>query len=317
MNSIYEIIFSTDFFFSVFRLTTPILFAALAAMITDRAGVMNIGLEGIMLFGALAGVIGSAYTGSAYLGFGMAILCGVLISLAMAYCALSFKVDIILTGIAINLLASGGTIFILYSLTGDKGMSTSLESKVLPMITLPLIKDIPVLGDVLSGHNLLTYLAFLMVAVMAILLYRTPIGLRIRIVGENGAAAESVGINVKKVKYISLMISGALAAMGGAYMSMGYMDKFARDMTSGRGFIALAAEALGRGNPVGVMLSSLGFGAADALANNLQAGDSATEFVQMIPYLVTIVGLLIYSIVRKKQKVRKYKIRKEELREMV
>lgn len=273
----------------------------MAALITDRAGVMNIGLEGIMLSSALLGVIGSAFTQSALIGLICAIATGVLMGSIMAYFSLKLKTDIILTGIAINLLSSGGTVFLLYSVAKDKGMSTSLASLTMPVVQIPIIQSIPILGPMISGHNVLTYLAFILVGVVWLLLYKTSLGLKIRVVGENPDAAESVGINVKKIQYTALAISGALAAMGGAYMSMGYMDKFARDMTAGRGFIALAAEALGRGTPVGTLAASLVFGAADALGSNLQVLDIPVQFIQMMPYLFTIIGLIIYSRAKVKQ----------------
>ena len=279
MDSLFSAIFSADFISSVLRLSTPILFAGLAALITDKAGVINIGLEGIMLSAALAGVVGSAFGGNAFVGLLLALVVGVAIGLLMAYFAIGLKTDIVLTGIALNLMASGGTVFLLYVITKDKGMSTSLKSFTMPVIQLPLIKSIPVLGDILSGHNLLTYLAFLFTVLVWILLYRTPLGLRIRVVGENISAAESVGIPVKKVQFTALAISGVLASMGGAYMSMGYMDKFARDMTAGRGFIALAAEALGRATPLGTLIASLFFGMVDALSSNLQILNVPVQFV--------------------------------------
>ena len=301
MENLIAAIFSPDFVFSILRLSTPIIFAGLAALITDRAGVMNIGLEGIMLSSALLGVIGSAFTQSALIGLICAIATGVLMGSIMAYFSLKLKTDIILTGIAINLLSSGGTVFLLYSVAKDKGMSTSLASLTMPVVQIPIIQSIPILGPMISGHNVLTYLAFILVGVVWLLLYKTSLGLKIRVVGENPDAAESVGINVKKIQYTALAISGALAAMGGAYMSMGYMDKFARDMTAGRGYIALAAEALGRGTPVGTLAASLVFGAADALGSNLQVLDIPVQFIQMMPYLFTIIGLIIYSRAKVKQ----------------
>ncbi len=308
MDNLVNAIFSADFVYSIFRLTTPILLAALAALITDRAGVMNIGLEGIMLSSALMGVIGSAYSGSSFLGLICAIITGILISAIMAYFALNLDTDIILTGIAINLLASGGTVFLLYSISGDKGISASLASLTLPTVRIPIIDGIPVLGRILSNHNILTYVSIILVVIVWLVLYRTALGLRIRIVGENPDAAKSVGINVIKIKYFALLISGFLASLGGAYMSMGYIDKFARDMTAGRGFIALAAEALGRGTPFGTLISSIIFGTADALASNLQILSIPAQFIQMIPYIFTIVGLIIYSISKnKKIKVLKLK----------
>lgn len=301
MENLIAAIASPDFIFSILRLTTPILFAALAALITDRAGVMNIGLEGIMLSSALMGVIGSAFTQSSFIGLLCALITGIIMGGIMSYFSLNLKTDIILTGIAINLLSSGGTVFVLYSVAKDKGMSTSLASLTMPVINIPIISSIPVLGDILSGHNMLTYLAFILVFVVWVLLYKTPLGLQLRVVGENPHAAESVGINVKKIQYSALIISGALASFGGAYMSMGYMDKFARDMTAGRGFIALAAEALGRGTPLGTLVASLVFGTADALGSNLQVLNIPVQFIQMMPYLFTIIGLVIYSMSKVKQ----------------
>lgn len=304
MENILRIICSTEFFYSIFRVTTPILLAALGAMITSRAGVVNIGLEGIMLFSALAGVVTSAWTQSAAVGLLAAILVGVLISALMAYVMLVLRSDITLTGFAVNALGSGCTVFLLYVICDDKGISSSLASKVLPKVNLPLIQDIPFVGKVLSGHNIMTYVAFLLIIVIYWLVNKTPLGLRIRAVGENPHAAESVGIKVTRIQLIAMLISGVLAGMAGAYMSMGYVSWFARDMMAGRGFIALAAQQLGQGTVVGSMLASLAFGAADSLANNLQALRLPSEFVQSIPYAVTIVGLVIYSASKKRREQR-------------
>lgn len=295
LGSIFSIIFSTAFVFSIFRITTPILFAALAAVIADRAGVTNIGLEGIMMISALTGVIFSAWTQSAWIGLLCAILLGVLTALMIGFFALKLKTDIILAGIAVNMLGNGGTIFFMYLASGDRGYSANLASKVMPTVDLPLIQNIPVLGDIISGHNILTYFAFLCVALVWVLLYKTPMGLRIRAVGESPNAADSVGVSVNRIKYIALAISGALAGMGGAFMSMGYMSSFNTNMTAGRGFIALAAEAMGRGEPVGTMLTSLLFGFADALANNMQSLGLPQELVAMTPYVFTVVGLAVYA----------------------
>ena len=304
MENILRIICSTEFFYSIFRVTTPILLAALGAMITSRAGVVNIGLEGIMLFSALAGVVTSAWTQSAAVGLLAAILVGVLISALMAYVMLVLRSDITLTGFAVNALGSGCTVFLLYVICNDKGISSSLASKVLPKVNLPLIQDIPFVGKVLSGHNIMTYVAFLLIIVIYWLVNKAPLGLRIRAVGENPHAAESVGIKVTRIQLIAMLISGVLAGMAGAYMSMGYVSWFARDMMAGRGFIALAAQQLGQGTVVGSMLASLAFGAADSLANNLQALRLPSEFVQSIPYAVTIVGLVIYSASKKRREQR-------------
>ncbi|GAA0728434.1 ABC transporter permease [Clostridium malenominatum] len=296
MEGLFSIIFTANFGYAILRVTTPILFASLAALISDKAGVINIGLEGIMLSAALAGVVTSAFSQSALVGILCAVIVGILLSLVLAYFSLNLKSDIILTGIALNLLASGGTIFLLFLAAKDKGISVSLKSMVAPEVTIPLLNKIPVLGQILSGHNILTYLSLISVVIVHFFLYRTPLGLKIRAVGENANAADSVGISVKKVQYLALVLSGIFAALGGAYMSMGYVSWFSRDMTAGRGFIALAAEAMGRGTPLGTFVAALIFGFADALSNVMQSLRVPAEFVQMVPYLTTILGLVIYSI---------------------
>lgn len=296
MSGLIGIIFTTSFGYAVLRVTTPILFAALGAVISDRAGVINIALDGIMLSSALAGVIFSAITQNVWIGLLGAVIVGVLIALILAYFSLELKTDIILAGIALNLLTSGGTIFVLYLVAHDKGISTSLKSLVIPQVAIPVLDKIPVLGPILSGHNVLTYVSLIAVALVWLLLYKTPLGLRIRAVGENQDAADSVGISVKKIKFIALGLSGLLASFGGAFMSMGYVSWFSTNMTSGRGFIALAAEAMGRATPVGTFLTSLLFGFADALSNSLQSLRMPAELVQMVPYIFTIIGLVVYSI---------------------
>lgn len=304
MSQFLSIIFSTEFAYSVLRVTTPILFAMLGALISEKAGVINIGLEGIMLISALAGVIFSALTSSALVGLLVAVIFGGLVGLTIGYFSLKLKTGIILAAVAFNFVASGGTIFVLYLVAGDKGISSSLASQVIPRIDIPLLKSIPVLGPIFSGHNILTYLAFLMVWAVWFFLYRTPLGLRIRAVGENEHAADSVGISVKRIRYIALVLSGVFAGFGGAYMSMGYVSWFSRDMVAGRGFIALAANAMGGGTPTGGMLTSLLFGFFDALSNSLQILKIPYEFVSMLPYVAVVIGLVLYTI-RKTEQMRR------------
>ncbi|GMO33488.1 MAG: ABC transporter permease [Termitinemataceae bacterium] len=299
MNNILHYIFAVDFAYSVFRVTTPILFAALASVVSERAGASNIALEGIMLFAALFGALGSGLTGgSLFWGFLAAISGGLLIAALLGYFSLYLKTDIILAGIALNMLASGGTIFLMFAIIGDKGTSSSLVSASFPKINIPLVENIPVLGNIISGQNTLTYLAFLMVFAVWVFLFKTRLGLHIRAVGENAEAAASVGIPVKKIKFTALMISGILASAGGAFLSMGYMSGFTRGMVSGRGFIALAAAAMGQLSPVPTMLASLVFGFFDALSNILAAMRIPDEFVKIIPYLATVLGLVIFSSLR-------------------
>lgn len=248
-----------------------------------------------MLISALVGVIVSAFTGSAWMGFFAGAAAGVLVGLVLGYFHLKLRTNVILAGIALNLLASQGTVFVLYAVAHDKGVSSSLPSKVMPEVQLPIIKDIPVLGPIIGKQNILTYMSLIAVVVIYLFLYKTSFGLRLRAVGENPDAADSVGISVHKVRFIALAISGALAGMGGVHLSMGYVSWFSRNMTSGRGFIALAAKALGRTHPIGAFFASLLFGLTDALSNYMQSLRVPGEFIQMIPYVVTLVVLAVYS----------------------
>lgn len=302
---IMNAILSPEFLNATLRATTPILFAALASAIASKSGVVNMALEGIMLFTALFGVIFSAAFQSAWLGLFATMLVGGFIGFFLAFFVLKLKTDEILAAIAINLIANGATILILLFVSGDRGISSSIQSVIIPRITLPIIEDIPFLGEVLSNQNVLTYLSLIMVAVVHVFLYKTPLGLQIRAVGENKDAAESVGISSSKIRYISLILSGVLASMGGYFLSGGYMTKFTSGMTAGRGFIALAASAMGGNTPIGSFLVSLLFGAAQALSNILQLGTWPYELVQMLPYLTTLVGLGIYSysIMKKRQRL--------------
>lgn len=292
-----QVVFTTNFASMLLRISTPILFAAFGALIFARAGIRNIGLEGVMLFSSLSGVLASAWSGSAFVGILGAVICGVLISLLFGYCVLKLKTPANLCSLALNMLAAGGTIFLLYVCTGEKGSSVSLKSQSVPRIDIPLLQDIPVLGPILSGHNLLTYLAFAAAILVSILVFKTPLGLRMRAVGENPDAASSVGVNVHKIKYIALALSGVLAGLAGGFMSMGYMNWFVRDMTAGRGFIALAAMETGRATPIGTFLSSMLFALMESMSNALQLLNVPSELLRMIPYASTLLSLTIFAIV--------------------
>ena len=296
MEAVIRGVFSAAFLYSALRVTTPILFAALGGAGAKKAGVTNIGLEGTMLASALAGVVGSAYTQSLFIGALCGVATGLLISGLLAYFAIKLKAEIFLTGLMMNMIASGATVFIMYMLTKDKGTTTKLKSLVFPQVQLPVIKDIPFVGEVVSNHNILTYLAFLSVALVWFFINRTKLGIRIRAVGENPKAAESVGINIIRTQVTALLICGFLASLGGMYLSMGYVSWFSRDMTAGRGFTAVAAQYLGRANAGGTLMASMVFGTADALANVLQSLRVPAEFVQMIPYAATLLGLVFYSV---------------------
>ena len=300
-------IFSALFLASILRISTPLILPALGGLITELSGSINIALEGVMLTSAFTGVVVSAFTQNVWLGVLAGIAAGILFSALLAYFHLYLETDIILAGIALNIMATGGTIFLLYILTGDKGNSSSLASKMVPVVSIPFIKDIPFLGTVFSGHNIFVYAAVVLTFLTYILLYNTKFGVHLRAVGENPTAAKSLGIPVRSIKFISILISGFLASLGGLNLSMAYLSIFQREMTAGRGFIALAAVYLGGRKPWGTFLAAILFGAADALANQLGTLDIPSQWVNVIPYVVTILALIVYAIRRKAQIVEQTK----------
>lgn len=303
VDVVFGSIFSALFLASVLRISTPLILPALGGLVSELAGVINIALEGIMLVSAFTGVMVSAYSESVWLGVAAGILAGTLFSIVLAFFHLYLETDIILAGIALNIMAQGGTIFLLYTFTGDKGNSSSLASGAVPNVTIPIIDKIPSLGTILSGHNIFTYLAFILALVVAVFLYRSPLGAHIRAVGENPEAAASVGINVKRTQTIAIGISGFLASLGGLSLSMAYLTLFQNSMTAGRGFIALAAVFLGGRAPWGTVLAAIVFGFADALSNQLGSLDIPPQWVQMIPYAATIIALVGYNLRKRAQAV--------------
>ncbi len=301
MNELVNYIFSVGFANSIVRMSTPLIFVSMAAVLGAKANILCIAYEGMMLFAALGGVIGSAVFQNLLLGMLCGILAGSIIAGLFAYFVLVLKTKDMLVGLALNTLGSGGTIFTLYMLSGQKGSSISMSSLQFPSVTVPVIKDIPVLGEIFSGHNLLTYLAYLSVALVYIFLYKTPLGLRIRSVGENPDAAESVGTDIVKVKVIALMVGGVLASFGGMFMSMGYTPYFTRDMMNGRGFNAIAAQNLGVGHPLLTMVCAMVFGMADAFGIALQTYRIPSQVASMVPYITTLLGLIIIGQAQKKK----------------
>ena len=291
-----------EFYFAMFRSATPVLLTTLGAMISSRSGTSNIALEGTMLISAFVGVVVSAFSQSAWIGFVGALIAGFIISNILAYFILKLKSNAVISGIAINTLASGGTIFVLYLITGEKGASTSLNSLKLPSLNIPFVEDIPVVGTILSGHHVLTYASLILVVLVWYLFKHTRLGMHIRAVGESPEAAESVGISVQKVKYIALTLSGLLTAMAGAFLSMGYVGLFSAGMTAGRGYIALATQAIAAGNAVIGMLASLLFGFCQSLSNYLQSSGIPLQFVQMMPYLIIVIAYTVYCAMVERNK---------------
>ncbi len=306
-------IFTTAFFFSIFRIATPILLATLAAVIGEKGGVSNIGLEGIMMMSALFGSLTAYWSGQWWVGVLCAMAIGCLEALMMGFFAFRLKTDIILTGTAVNMIGSGGTLFLVKVITNatvgkSYASTTGLITKIhqIPSWNIPLIKDIPVIGKVISGHSILTYIAFLLVWLTAVLLYKTPLGLNIRSVGENPNAASSVGVSVDKIRFITIGIGGVLAGLGGAYMSMYYAMGWSLDMVAGRGFIALAAQSMGGGEPLGSMFAALIFGFAQALGIKVSATGVDSNLVAPIPYIVTILALIVFALIQRSNEKRRH-----------
>ena len=272
-------LFTISLVFSTIRLSTPLVLAALGGMFSERSGVINIALEGMMLAGAFTAAAMTYSTGSPWTGLAAAIGAGMLVALIHAVACIRYKADQVVVGTAINILMLG--------LPGFLSGAFFLSSGSTPQIPIEqLIPRVPIV------------LAFALVPITWYVLNRTPFGLRLRAVGENPEAADAAGINVARMRYSGVLLSGALAAIGGAYLSIGQSSLFTRNMTAGRGFIALAALIFGKWRPVQTMLACLLFGFADAVTIQMQgvvkmpSGDDVpVQFIQMIPYLFTIVVL--------------------------
>ena len=296
MANIMDSFLSATFLFIVIRVGVPLLYASMSAYVASIAGIPNIAVEGIMIFGALFGVYFSAMTGSAWLGLLGVILLGVVMALLMAFFTMKMKASPIMIGIALNLFATDFSVWLLMIWTGSKGTTASLPSKVLPTWHIPVIKDIPILGEIISGHYFLTYVCIVLAVFIYILVYKTPFGLRMKACGLDEHAAESVGIKVNKVRLIAIIMSSVLAALGGAYLSMGYMSIFSSNMTASRGWTGIAANAVGGGNFLIVVLTTLVFSFAQGIVNRLALTQLPSELVNIIPYVCVMFAMIFLSI---------------------
>ncbi|MGM1048248.1 simple sugar transport system permease protein [Paenibacillus uliginis N3/975] len=286
------------------RAMTPILLASLGGLISDITGVTNIGLEGLMLVSAFTSIAVGSATGSWAIGVVSGVLACVLISYAMGFFHLKMKVDIIITGFAINIFGSGVTVFLMSKLFNVTGSYNPTELSKIPNVNIPFIENIPVLGKLLSGHNLMSWIALLSVVFCFYLLYRTPYGVHLRAIGEAPESAKSLGIPVRRLQYSAFAWSGVFVGLAGAFMSMGMTSMFVKDMTAGTGFLALAVVLLGNRNPIGILIGAFIFGFSKAIETMLQTIPNSpipSQFVQVLPYVVTIIALVIFAI-RKQRK---------------
>ncbi|MBE6107144.1 MAG: ABC transporter permease [Erysipelotrichaceae bacterium] len=296
MANIMDSFLSATFLFIVIRVGVPLLYASMSAYVASIAGIPNIAVEGIMIFGALFGVYFSAITGSAWLGLLGVILIGVVMALVMAFFTMKMNASPIMIGIALNLFATDFSVWLLMLWTGTKGTTATLPSKVLPIVNIPVIKDIPILGEIISGHYFLTYVCIALAVFIYILVYKTPFGLRMKACGLDEHAAESVGIKVNKVRLIAIIMSAVLAALGGAYLSMGYMSIFSSNMTASRGWTGIAANAVGGGNFLIVVLTTIVFSFAQGVVNRLALTALPSELVNIIPYVCVMLAMIFLSI---------------------
>jgi ABC-type uncharacterized transport system permease subunit len=285
-----EVVVWSALFASMLRYATPLTFAAIGGMFSERSGVVNIGLEGMMLAGAFFGILGAQKTGSWAVGLLAAMAAGGTLALIHAFFSIQLRADQIVSGTAINFLALGVTGYFFIDIYGDQG--TPSEIPAIPNVRLPGIEDVYFVGDVIGNLNLMIWLSFAVLVGSWILMFKTPIGLRIRSVGEHPRAADTVGISVYATRYSAVTLSGVLAALGGAYLSIGFVHSFNENMTAGRGFIALAALIFGAWRPFGAFAAALLFGFSSALAQRLpEYSESGAVLFQALPYVLTLIAV--------------------------
>lgn len=296
MDVILNVKFLQELLLSTVRMATPILVVALGELYSERAGLVNIGLDGIMTFGALIGFLVSYSTGSPYLGILAGAAGGILINMVYAFCTIHLGAEQIVYGMALNIFAPALASFINKIHFGIN--STLIQATLMKELPIPLLHNIPVIGPVVFNHTPVVYFIYLLVPITFVFLNKTKAGLNFKAVGEFPKAAESLGINVIRQKYFACIICGALAGIGGAYLTTCYISTYTDGVVSGRGFIALSAVIFGRWMPGGVMLAALLFGFTDALQLRLQIMSSSTPYqlLAMLPYLCTLFVLIFFGI---------------------
>jgi ABC-type uncharacterized transport system permease subunit len=274
------------------RIAAPLIFAAVGEIFAERAGVLNIGLEGTMLIGTWAAFMGMYFSGSGFVGVLAGIVGGMLITAILGYVCITQGANQIIAGIIINIFAVGFT-----SLTYRHMFRSEIpEIESFAPMPLPYLSELPIVGRLFFSHTILVYLAFILVPLASLLIYRTQLGLCLRAAGELPAAVDTSGVNVLAVRYIGLLLCGAFAGLGGAALSIGQLDQFNDNLTAGRGFIALAIVLLGRWDPYKVAFGAVLFGAADALQLRLQVLNFAIpkELLAIIPYVLAIAAMALF-----------------------
>ncbi|MDO4764468.1 MAG: ABC transporter permease [Eubacteriales bacterium] len=302
-------IFNISLIYATFRASTPIIFAALCAAITQQANILNIGTEGIMLVGAFTAVTVSYFTGSWIAGVLAAMVAGGIIAMIMAVGHIRYNSEICAIGMGINLLAIAITKFLLQVIFKTNGTFSSPQIAPIPRIHLPFLENVPVLNDLLNDWSLTEWFVIVFIILLQFLFYKTVWGLRLRAVGQLPLAAQTAGIHVNAVKYQAMFISGIIGGLAGAHLSLGYSKQFVENMTNSRGFMGVAAMYFGGANPVLTAIGCLLFGFADSIGARLQAYGFPAQFVLMMPYIVTIAVLGVSMFI----KIRSHKKKESSL----
>lgn len=291
--------FITALLSATIRTTTPILLIALGGAFATKGGVFNVSLEGTTLLAAFAATVFSIYTESAGIGLAAGILTALLVAGVFGFLVITLRTNEIVTGLGINILAGGATIALMKSLFGARGIVFSHKLKLFPVLDIPLINQIPFLKEVVNGHTPFVYLSVLFILIVYIIFFKTKLGLYIRVAGEYEAAGESLGINMKLIRYIAILICGLFCGIAGSHLALGYINLFAENMTSGRGFMAVAALIFSSGNPVSLTISCVIFGFFDALSIRLQGGAVSSYLILCIPYIVVLLFNFLIGFMRR------------------
>ena len=280
------------FLASTIRLTVPLLFASLGEIFTQRSGILNLGLEGMMIAGAFVGFVGANLSGNLWVGVLTGMLAGFVVALVLAVFDVTLGADQTIVGIMIVIAAQGLVTYLNNVVYGGSYVPPRIEG--FSPVRIPLLANIPVIGETFFTQNVLVYLAFLLVPLLALILFKTTWGLRLRGVGEDPRAADAMGVNVYRVRYLAVLFGGLMAGLGGAFLSLGYLGTYSDNITAGRGWIAIALVYFGQWNPFRVLVGALLFGGVNALQLRLQAqgANLPFQFMLMLPYLLTILVLL-------------------------
>lgn len=289
---LFRVLSSSDLWQASLQFGALLLLPALGGVISERSGVVNIAMEGMMLVGAYAGVMVALASNNVFIGVIGAIIAGGLMALIHAVVSINFKADQIVSGIAINIAALGLTNYLLIIQTGGQGVPHLKDALRLPLISWGPLVNIPFLGPILFQQNIIFYIAILILVGIQFLLFRTNIGLRIRAVGEHPQAADTAGINVRLVRYLCVISSGLLSGLAGAFLAMGIAGIFNSNMTAGAGYIALAAMIFGKYNPLGAAGACLIFGLGEALSTRLQDTGFSPNLLSTLPYILTLIALV-------------------------